>query len=336
MIFENLPTTPRAEELLDKGFSRAARAGRAKSGREAQESMVRTACNVVADNAENVVTAWPDLGTAAPFYAELADATLRETVEPRHDEDGREQVGLDALRASLSELSWAASRTRELRREYLSRVRSSDAETARKHRKQAFARVADVLDEVEADFRRVGTARDALRDLPDIRADEPTVVVAGYPNVGKSTFVNAVTRATNETASYPFTTTAVQVGHFDCDRIRYQLVDTPGLLDRPEAERNAVEDQAVSALSHLADAVLFFVDASGACGYPLDDQLALRETVSERFPAPVLTVCAKSDRSTDVTADAYVSVEAEENVDQLLDRAVAAVDHEPDVPPSRQ
>ncbi|PSP36988.1 GTP-binding protein, partial [Halobacteriales archaeon QH_2_66_30] len=58
--FESLPTTPYAEELIDKAFSRAARAGRAKSGVDAQQSMLMTAANIISDNLENVVTAWPD------------------------------------------------------------------------------------------------------------------------------------------------------------------------------------------------------------------------------------------------------------------------------------
>ncbi|OYR79265.1 GTP-binding protein, partial [Halorubrum ezzemoulense] len=77
MIFEGLPTTPRSEELVDKAFSRAARAGRAKRGHEAQESMLRTAGNVLSDNLENVVTSWPDFGfDVDPFYYELADALV--------------------------------------------------------------------------------------------------------------------------------------------------------------------------------------------------------------------------------------------------------------------
>ncbi|MFB6302995.1 MAG: NOG1 family protein [Haloferacaceae archaeon] len=335
MIFEDLPTTPRASELIDTAFSRAARAGRAKSGREAQESMLRTAANVLADNLENVVTAWPDFGAVHPFYRELADAVLRGATDPRAGEDG-EQVGLDALRASLSELTWAARQVRELRQEYIAKARTADPETARKHRKQAFARMADVVEEVEEDLERVGAARNALRDLPDIRPDEPTIAVAGYPNVGKSSFVNRVTRARNEVAAYPFTTTAVGVGHVERDRVRYQLVDTPGLLDRPAAERNDIERQAASAIDHLADAVLFLVDASEACGYPLSAQLALRDELVERFDAPVLTVCNKSDRSTDVEADAYMSVETDENVEAVLDAAVEAVDHESELPASRQ
>ncbi|MFB6091784.1 MAG: NOG1 family protein [Haloquadratum sp.] len=323
MIFESLPTTPRSEELLDKAFSRAARAGRAKSGLEAQQSMLQTAASILADNLENVVTEWPDFGTIDPFYYELADAI----------------VDVDELRQSLSEATWASRQIREIRQEYQPKLRNTDPETARKHRKQAFARMADVVEEIEDDLHRIGEARDDLKTLPDIRPDEPAIVVAGYPNVGKSSFVNAVTRARNEIARYPFTTRNVHVGHFERDRIRYQIIDTPGLLDRPAEERNDIEQQAVSALEHLADAVIFVVDASEACGYPLDAQLELRDSVERRFrerDVPVLTVNNKSDRSRDVDADLQMSVEAGEGVEAVLDAAVDAVGWEPDIPPSRQ
>ena len=92
MIFENLPTAPRSEELLDKAFSRAARAGNAKGGLEAQQSMLTVAVNITSDNLENVVTAWPDFDYIDPFYYELADAI----------------VDVNELRQSLSEVTWAS------------------------------------------------------------------------------------------------------------------------------------------------------------------------------------------------------------------------------------
>jgi len=317
MILEDLPTTPTSEELIDQAFSRAARAGRAKSGYDAQQSMLQTAANVVSDNLENVVTAWPDIDELDPFYRELIDAL----------------VGVDDLRQHLSEIGWASRKASDIRDEYQGRFREVDADGAKKLRKQAFARIADVVEEVEDDLLAVNEARNTLRDLPDIRPDEPTIVVAGYPNVGKSSFVNTVTNARNETASYPFTTTEIRVGHIERDHIRYQLVDTPGLLDRPPEDRNEIESQAVSALEHLADAVLVMVDASGECGYPIEVQLELRDALAERFAdVPVLTVCNKSDRSTDVEADLYMSVTEGENVQETLDAAVEAVGYEPELP----
>ncbi|PSQ46123.1 GTP-binding protein [Halobacteriales archaeon SW_6_65_15] len=287
MIFENLPTTPTSEELIDQAFSRAARAGRAKSGSQAQQSMLQTASNVLSDNLGNVATEWPDFREVDPFYYELADAIV----------SGSERTsgGVGELRQSLSEIQWASRKTKEIGREYQSKL-TGDAETDRKFRKQGFARLADVVEEVQDDLALVGEAR-------------------------------------NEIAEYPFTTKGVRVGHFKRDRIRYQIVDTPGLLDRPEDERNDIENQAVSALTHLADAIVFVVDASGYCGYPLDAQLELRDALAERFgDVPVLTVCNKSDLSTDVEADAYMSVENGENVESVLDAAVDAVGYEPELP----
>ena len=321
--FEDLPTTPTAEEVIDKAFSRAARAGKAKTGIEGQQSMLQTASNIVSDNLQNVVTAWPDIDTLDPFYVELADAIITSNVEG--------EGGIDALRQHLSEVQWASRKARDIHREYQGRM-TNDADTARKLRKQAFARMADIVEEVEDDLAGVSAARDELKTLPDIRPDEPTIVVAGYPNVGKSSFVNLVTNARNETASYPFTTTQIRVGHVERDRIRYQLVDTPGLLDRPEAERNDIESQAVSAVEHLADAVLVFLDPSGNCGYPLEVQLELRDALAERFDAPVLTIANKADVSTDVEADHYMSVTEEDNVDGVLDAAVEAVGYEIELP----
>ncbi|MGB9986760.1 NOG1 family protein [Salarchaeum japonicum] len=316
MIFEDLPTTPKSEELIDKAFSRAARSGRAKHGREAQESMLQTASNILSDNLENVVTAWPDFGEVDPFYYELADAV----------------ADVDEIRASLSEVGWASRKTKELGREYQGKL-PGDVDGARKLRKQGFARMGSVMREVEDDLQYLNDARNKLSKLPDIRPDEPTIVVAGYPNVGKSSFVNSVTNARNETAEYPFTTTGVRVGHIERDHIRYQLVDTPGLLDRPREERNDIENQAVSAVAHAADAILFFLDASETCGYELDDQYALLEDLREDFSdAPFVVACNKSDLSTDADADYYLSVETGENVGSVLAAAVDAVDYDAELP----
>ena len=319
--FEALPTTPRSDELVDKAFSRASRAGRAKSGTDAQQSMLLTAANIVSDNLANVVNDWPDFDRLDPFYYELADAI----------------VDVDELRQHLNELSWASNKATDIRYEYEPRL-SGDLETAKKFRKQAFARIADVVEEIEDDLLAVADAREKLRKLPDIRPDEPTIVVAGYPNVGKSSFVNTVTRASNEEASYPFTTTEIQIGHFEDNHITYQLIDTPGLLDRPPAERNESESQAVSALEHAADAVLVLLDPSGDCGYPLSVQLALRDDIDERFDVPVVTVANKRDRfegEPPEGTDLVMSITEGENVDRVLEAIIDAVDYEPGLPIDR-
>jgi nucleolar GTP-binding protein len=196
--------------------------------------------------------------------------------------------------------------------------------------------MADIIEEVDDDLAALAEARQELRVLPEIDPDQPTIVVAGYPNVGKSSFVNRVTRADNETDSYPFTTTQIHVGHLERDHIRYQLVDTPGLLDRPAGERNAIESQAVSALTHAADTVLVFLDPTGECGYPLSVQWDLRADIAARFDVPVLTVatmCDKLDADLDdPRVDYQMSVTEGGGVSEVLDAAIEAVGYEPDLP----
>ena len=83
--------------------------------------------------------------------------------------------------------------------------------------------------------------------LPSIDPTTRTIIVAGYPNVGKSSFVNKVTRANVEVQPYAFTTKSLYVGHMDYKYLRWQVIDTPGVLDRPIEERNTVEMQSITA-----------------------------------------------------------------------------------------
>ena len=57
-----------------------------------------------------------------------------------------------------------------------------------------------------------------------------------------------VTRADVDVQPYAFTTKSLFVGHMDYRYLRWQVIDTPGILDRPLEERNTIEMQAGFAL----------------------------------------------------------------------------------------
>ncbi|MHA1835586.1 MAG: GTPase, partial [Candidatus Odinarchaeia archaeon] len=99
------------------------------------------------------------------------------------------------------------------------------------------------------------------------------------PNVGKSTFVKKASSASPEIADYPFTTKKIKIGHFEDEGEKIQIIDTPGLLERPIDEKNKIELQSILALKYLADAVIFLFDPSETCGYPISNQLALFEQI---------------------------------------------------------
>ena len=65
--------------------------------------------------------------------------------------------------------------------------------------------------------------RQHLARLPSIDPNTRTLLVCGYPNVGKSSFMNKVTRADVEVQPYAFTTKSLFVGHMDYKYLRWQV-----------------------------------------------------------------------------------------------------------------
>jgi len=104
--------------------------------------------------------------------------------------------------------------------------------------------------------------------------------------------MNKVTRADVEVQPYAFTTKSLYVGHMDYRYLRWQVIDTPGILDHSLEERNTIEMQAITALAHLRAAILFVMDVSEQCGYNLNQQYELFESIKPLFQNKPLMVCA--------------------------------------------
>jgi len=307
MIFEKIPTVPTAEELLDKSYRRATRAKRGKqildrkSKLQAEESMLLTAANILSDNLAHIVRKFPSLEQLPPFYLELADV----------------MVGIEEMKMNLASVQWAGEKVGTLARKYVGMMREAD--DSKVVRKQAFGRISSIVGSIDGNLRFLNEARNKLRKLPAI--DEgPAIVVAGYPNVGKSSFVALVSSAHPEIAPYPFTTKGLAVGHFTRNNIRHQVIDTPGLLDRPLEVRNEIELQAITALKHVGKVILYVIDPSETCGYSLDTQMHLLEEIKNRFAVPFLIVANKKDISVTEIGDMSMSTLTGEGVDAVLER----------------
>ncbi len=137
--------------------------------------------------------------------------------------------------------------------------------------KSFYGRLASFVREVDPDLLRLREIRRFLKDRPRLDPSEPRLVVAGFPNVGKSSLVARLSSARPKVADYPFTTVAIQLGHADLGFDRLQVVDTPGVLDR-QGHENPAEAEAETAVARAADVVLFVLDPSGSSGYPIDEQ----------------------------------------------------------------
>lgn len=272
-----MKTVPTAEELMDRSLRRAAKKMRLKRNRRrADEEFIRAVSSALHDRLVAIIQDIPEIDGLSPFYREMIEIL----------------IGRDRFKKSLGAVGWAAWQCRLIGSELARRARG--AEDSGVIRRQAVARISSIVHQVDDALRFLNESRNRLRSLPDI-SEEFTVVVAGYPNVGKSSFIRKVSTAEPEVAAYPFTTKGIIMGHRRIGRESVQLIDTPGILSRPAEERNRIERQALAALLNVADVVLLILDPSETCGYSFDDQLRLKNELEGTLQVPIVTAVNKAD-----------------------------------------
>jgi nucleolar GTP-binding protein len=215
--------------------------------------MVQTAADIIATEFQELISAWPSLDRSPLFDVAMIDAC----------------VGCDEYRKNLATLQWAAGQVQRIASQNAKKIiRTGRTDLMHEARREAYGRISSVMRQVGPSLAWLSEARETLKRLPKIDTVLPCVVVCGAPNVGKSAFIAALSTGKMEVNHYPFTTKQIHVGHFTHRRLQYQMVDTPGLLDRPMEQRNHIEMQAIAALEHIGSLVLFLVDESESCGTP--------------------------------------------------------------------
>jgi nucleolar GTP-binding protein len=188
-----------------------------------------------------------------------------------------------------------------------------------------YGRLSSFVREVDPDLLTIRKIVGYLKDRPRILPGAPVLVVAGFPNVGKSSLVARLSTARPKVADYPFTTLAIGVGHADLGFDRLQVVDTPGVLGR-SARANPAETEATTAVERAATAVLFVLDPTASCGYPLEEQERLLARWREEFPSlPFVVVDTKSDLLKPPDDRLHVSARTGEGLDELWTALRAAL-----------
>lgn len=269
-----MPTVPLAEELLDRAFKKASRASLPKIKRRnkiVEERLkaiqkVKVVEDIITSRLLKIVKATPNIDEIHPFYREVLIIL----------------VGEASFRKALAALSWASMMVRKISREYQAKIRrASDKREIIGLRREAYGRIASIVKQIDPQLKLLLKAREKLRKLPTAHTDILTIVVAGFPNVGKSSLVKAISTANPEVAHYPFTTQDITVGFLKVNGRKIQVIDTPGILDRPMKKRKKIELKAIAAIKYLADKAIFLIDATELSGYSIEEQLKLLREVED-------------------------------------------------------
>jgi nucleolar GTP-binding protein len=222
----------------------------------------------ISERLSTILTDFPRLNDIHPFYSDLCN-----TLYDR-----------DHYKLALGQINTARSLVDSIARDMIRMVKYGDTLYRCKCLKRAaLGRMCTVLKRQKASLAYLEEVRKHLSRLPALDPNTRTILMCGLPNVGKSSFMNKITRGNVDVQPYAFTTKSLFVGHTDYKYLRWQVIDTPGILDHPLEERNTIEMQAIIALAHLTCSVLYFVDISEQCGYTIEQQCSLFRSIKPLF-----------------------------------------------------
>ncbi len=270
-----------SKELLDIAFKRAMKSSAQVSknapillkAKKKESKRIKVAIKELIDRIIAIIKKVPIIDDLPDFYRELASLL----------------VDVDELKLTLGKIHGILPILNKIEREHSKKLSQIEApKDADRIRRSAFGRISSIIDKQNKNLEYLNGVRGRLREIPSIDDTLHCIVVAGYPNVGKSSFVkNISTNKKIEVQEYPFTTKKLIMGHYDIerrfDKIKLQFLDTPGILDRPMSKRNNIELQAILALRLISDLIFFIFDPTPACGYSIDSQLDLFYEIKNNF-----------------------------------------------------
>ena len=294
--FANFYRVPTSQELLDIAFSRAMKSSAAVSknapkilkARKKEIKRIQVAIKEIIDRILKIIKMVPIIQEIPEFYRELASLI----------------VNTDELRLSLGKLNGILPILSKIEKDYKTRIKNSEIpKEIAKYRRAVFGRISSIINKQKKSLNYLNEIRGELRRIPSIDYEIPSIVIAGYPNVGKSSLVRLISSGKPDVQPYPFTTKKIIIGHHivekNYDMTKLQIIDTPGILDRPMSKRNKIELQAILALNLISDVIIFIFDPTPACGYDIDCQVDLYYEICDNFSKdgkiPIIIVFNKMD-----------------------------------------
>ncbi|CAI4210539.1 unnamed protein product [Parascedosporium putredinis] len=306
--FKDIPPVPTAQEFIDITLSRTQRRLPTQIRAGFQISRIRAfytrkvkfTQETLSERFGEIIEAFPRLNDVHPFHKDLFN-TLYDA---------------DHFRIALGQLSTAKHLVETVSRDYVRLIKYAQSLFQCKQLKRAaLGRMATIVKKLKEPLLYLDQVRQHLGRLPAIDPNTRTLLICGFPNTGKSSFLRSITRADVDVQPYAFTTKSLFVGHFDHSYLRFCAIDTPGILDHPLEEMNTIEMQSITAIAHLRAAILYFMDLSEQCGYPVSAQIALFKSIRPLFANKIVFLAINK---IDVAKPEDLSPDLQEQIQSLV------------------
>ena len=306
--FSRIPTVLRPQEIIDKALLKSSKISESyfpdfiKKIKSEVIDKISTVESVSTAYFRKLISKFPSLNSLYPFYRGMIGL----------------MVDLDQYKISLGHVQWASDKIVELANlKIKSSKKRKTVQELNKDLKEFYGRFASIVKDLDKDLTFLAECRMKIKEIPDIKMDYPTFIVAGLPNVGKTSLLSKLTGSSPIIAPYPFTTQSLFIGYMNIGNRGIQIIDTPGILDRPMKSRNEMERKSILCLQDLEGILIFLFDHSGSSGYSSQEQENVYNEIKSNFKIPIIRAQSKCDIKQEKKEDIQISCLTGEGIEEL-------------------
>ena len=305
MIPERIPTVPDSKEIIERSF---------KGVNKVQNIYLPSFLNKLKSVSIQKIklmeaTAKKALGRVYDGFPKFDDLDRFERDVLFIMVNGRE------YERSLNNLKWARTKITELATNSIRGINKAPNMTViARFRSSFYGRFSSIIEDMDESLTFLREAREALKKVPQVSREMKIIIIAGFPNVGKSSLISKLTNLTPEIADYPFTTKSINVGMMKMGASIYEVLDVPGLLNRKN--HNTIERVALAAIENIGNLVVCMMDPTEECGYRLEEQQKLCDSLKD-LGKNVLIVENKIDVERTDSDNIKISCATGEGVEEL-------------------
>ena len=305
MIPERIPTVPDSKEIIERSF---------KGVNKVQNIYLPSFLNKLKSVSIQKIklmeaTAKKALGRVYDGFPKFDDLDRFERDVLFIMVNGRE------YERSLNNLKWARTKITELATNSIRGIKKAPNMTViARFRSSFYGRFSSIIEDMDESLTFLREAREALKKVPQVSREMKIIIIAGFPNVGKSSLISKLTNLTPEIADYPFTTKSINVGMMKMGASIYEVLDVPGLLNRKN--HNTIERVALAAIENIGNLVVCMMDPTEECGYRLEEQQKLCDSLKD-LGKNVLIVENKIDVERTDSDNIKISCATGEGIEEL-------------------